>query len=55
VTSRLRRATTLDTAKYATLVAEAIDAFGRDPMYAVQVAESARSMSSKKKRKTPKE
>lgn len=54
MTSRPRKAT-LDTSKYATLVAEATDAFGRDPMYAVQVAESARSILSKKKRKPSRE
>jgi hypothetical protein len=34
--------------KYATLVAEAMLAFERDIMYAVQVAESARAISQRK-------
>jgi hypothetical protein len=49
VTSRLLDpATSADQADYDTLVAEALDAFGRDVMYAVQVVESARSLAKRK-------
>lgn len=49
MTSRLRTATASpDWGKYDTLVAEAICAFQEDVMYAIQVVESARSISDKK-------
>jgi hypothetical protein len=49
VTSRLRTtAPSPDWAKYDKLVAEAMLAFQQDVMYAVQVVESARSISEKK-------
>jgi hypothetical protein len=49
VTNRLREASapSPEPEKYATLVAEALLAFQHDVMYAVQVAESARSISTK--------
>jgi hypothetical protein len=54
VTSRLHYASTSpDWARYDTLVSQALLAFGQDVMYAVQVVESARSISDKK-RKTAK-
>lgn len=49
MTSRLRSTTASpDWGKYDTLVAEAIRAFEEDVMYAIQVVESARSISDKK-------
>lgn len=49
MTSRLRTTTASpDWGKYDTLVAEAIHAFKEDVMYAIQVVESARSISDKK-------
>lgn len=49
MTSRLRSTTASpDWGKYDTLVAEAIRAFEDDVMYAIQVVESARSISDKK-------
>ena len=50
MTSRLRTTTASpDWGKYDTLVAEAIRAFEEDVMYAIQVVESARSISDKKR------
>jgi hypothetical protein len=50
VTNRLRTNNpSPDWSRYATLVTEALTAFEQDVMYAIQVVESARSISDKKR------
>jgi hypothetical protein len=52
VTNRLHTATASpDGGNYDTLVAEAIDAFSQDIAYAIEVVESARLISAKKRKK----
>jgi hypothetical protein len=46
---RLRTTPSPDWGKYDTLVSEALTAFEQDVMYAIQVVESARSISDKKR------
>lgn len=52
MTNRLRTAVASpDWGNYDTLVAEAIDAFSQDIAYAIEIVESARSISTKKRKK----
>lgn len=48
MTRRLQRLSSADLGRYDTLVAEALDAFKHDIMYAISVVEAARSISDKK-------
>lgn len=48
MTRRLQRLSSADLGRYDTLVAEALDAFKQDIMYAISVVEAARSISDKK-------